>query len=281
MTPAEDVTLQAISDRLADVEHQLRELRTDVHEKQDQLGAALKSVRGTQKGLVNDVSSQASRIASRLNRISVAFDLSIDERFVQAARPLTETRQTLLGFDRLFTLWQAVGNVAHLSAPAVEIGTYRGGSAALIAEAFRAFAGSEREIHVLDTFEGHLDSTFSPHDASLQHGKFQRTSAEDVRRFLAGYPGIQVHQGDASAVIKTWPERQYSLVHLDVDLYRPTLDCLEYFGPRLVSGGIIVLDDYEAPTCPGVAEAAREYLAQAPLFQQWRMQPEQAILIKR
>jgi hypothetical protein len=90
-----------------------------------------------------------------------------------------------------------------------------------------------------------------------------------------------VHQGDARSVIHGWPDRRYSLVHLDVDLYRPTLDCLEYFAPRLMPSGIIVLDDFDSPTCPGVRQAMEEYLARDPHFQMWRLQVEQLVLIKR
>jgi hypothetical protein len=79
----------------------------------------------------------------------------------------------------------------------------------------------------------------------------------------------------------TWPERRYSLVHLDVDLYKPTLNCLEYFGPRVADEGIIVMDDFEAPTCPGIALAVRQYLAAHPIFQVWTMRDEQAGLVKR
>jgi hypothetical protein len=48
---------------------------------------------------------------------------------------------------------------------------------------------------------------------------------------------------------------------------------------------VIVVDDYEAPTCPGVAAAVREYLAgQAAVrdaFHSWRMQAEQLVLVRR
>ena len=104
---------------------------------------------------------------------------------------------------------------------------------------------------------------------------------ERGRLLAAESPQAQVYQGDAAAVIAAWPERRYSLVHIDVDLYQPMIECLDYFGPRLAEGGIIIADDYETPTCPGVAQAVHEYLARAPVFQVWRMQAEQVVLIKR
>ena len=47
------------------------------------------------------------------------------------------------------------------------------------------------------------------------------------------------------------PEDKWSYVHIDVDLYRPTLDSLEYFFPRLAAGGVIINDDYASPLFPG------------------------------
>lgn len=220
------------------------------------------------------------RLQQRLARVTNAFDLSIDEQFVSVASPLVETRRTMLGYDRLFTLWQAAANVAYLDLPSVEVGTFRGGSAALLAQALRIFGGEHRELHVVDTFEGHLDATLSEHDPEQQRGKFRQVDEEDVRRYLGSFPCVHVHKGDATTLIAGWPERQYALAHLDVDLYRPILDCLQYFGPRLANGGVIVVDDYDAPTCPGVARAVHEYLELDPVFQVWRPQVEQVVLIK-
>jgi hypothetical protein len=61
----------------------------------------------------------------------------------------------------------------------------------------------------------------------------------------------------------------------------PTLNCLQYFGPKLAAGGIFVVDDYDAVTCPGIKQAVQEYLAGAPYFQTWRLQVDQIVLIKQ
>jgi hypothetical protein len=50
-------------------------------------------------------------------------------------------------------------------------------------------------------------------------------------------------------------------VHLDVDLYEPTLACLEYFYSRLAAGGVIICDDYGAPLFPGARRAWDEFCA--------------------
>ena len=49
-------------------------------------------------------------------------------------------------------------------------------------------------------------------------------------------------------------------MHIDVDLYGPTHDSIEFFYPRLNKGGIIVCDDYMHNTCPGATKAIDEFL---------------------
>jgi hypothetical protein len=245
-------------------------------------------------GTLAGLAASVANIERRLEKLhSVVLKLrgpfavpETDAAFAEAARPLVGTRRTLLNFERLFTLWQAARNVAHLDGAAAEVGTLRGGSAALLAQAFVAHGGGStspgRELHVVDTFEGHLDRKLTGHDPEQQRGKFNTTSYDDVRGFLSAYPQITVHKGDAVEVVAGWPERRFALVHLDVDLYLPTLECLDYFGPRLEPAGVIVLDDYDAPSCPGVRTGVEEYLRRsAARFQTWNTNTQQLVLVKR
>ena len=52
-----------------------------------------------------------------------------------------------------------------------------------------------------------------------------------------------------------------NFVHIDVDLYQPTLDSLEFFYPRLKKGGIIIVDDYGYTQFPGAKKCIDEFLS--------------------
>ena len=260
----------------AGVRASIEEVRAGVDQSFDSVMQSLKAVRQGDKSVTQDLRKLVRSVA----RLSGTFNLSVDAPFLDVARPLVDTRRTLLGYDRLFTLWQAAANVAHLQAAAAEVGTFRGGSAALLAQALSRLGGRDPELHVVDTFEGHLDATLSGHDPEEQRGKFRGVSEEEVRAFLSAFPGVHVHVGDGPAVIAGWPERQYALAHLDVDLYQPSLACLQYFGPRLLPGGVIVVDDYDAPTCPGVRVAVQEFLAHSSGFHTWTLATEQLVLVR-
>ena len=141
---------------------------------------------------------------------------------------------------------------------AVEIGTYRGGSAFFIAGALQAMTGAEVRLDVFDTFEGHPPDALSEHDTyhKTESGLFEETSYEDVKWYLAPFSQAHVHKGDVLLALPHLPEASYRLAHVDTDLYLPTKACLEYFGHRLSPGGIVVVDDYSSPNCPGVRAAA-------------------------
>ena len=216
-----------------------------------------------------------------LRKLKSPMGAASDAAFRKNAQAVLAAGRTLLGYDRLFVLWQAARNAAAFQLPAAEVGTFRGGSAFFLASALEALGGRPAELHVVDTFSGHPEDKISSHDPDRHRGKFTDTSYEDVSAYLATFPDVHVYQGEASGVLQSWPERIYGLVHLDVDLYVPTAECLHYFGPRLAAGGIIVLDDYAAPNCPGVIKAVHEFIASAPIFHQWDTQTEQLVLVKR
>ena len=54
-------------------------------------------------------------------------------------------------------------------------------------------------------------------------------------------------------------DEKFCFVNLDFDLYNPTLAGLEYFIPRMVTGGVILIHDYFTDGYKGVKEAINRY----------------------
>ncbi|NJN39930.1 MAG: hypothetical protein HC807_02355 [Gammaproteobacteria bacterium] len=76
-----------------------------------------------------------------------------------------------------------------------------------------------------------------------------------IRQSMKPFPGVAIHEGWIPAVFAELPEIGWAYVHVDVDLHGPTLATLEYFYPRLVARGVLICDDYGAPTFPGARRA--------------------------
>lgn len=53
------------------------------------------------------------------------------------------------------------------------------------------------------------------------------------------------------------PELKISLLHIDVDVYKPTIVILDYLFDRVVPGGLIIFDDYG--TVAGETKAVDEF----------------------
>ena len=202
--------------------------------------------------------------------------------FFEIADEVVIPKKTLLGYDRLYVFWQVVHNVANIPGDVAEIGSYRGGSAYFIAKAFTQIVGQEVAFHVFDTFEGHPEGAITEGDSYHVAGRFGHgTDYEKVREFLSPFTQLSIHKGDIAESLPPLANTAYRLVHIDTDLYQPTLVCLDYFGPRLSPGGVIVVDDYSAPKCDGVPKATLEWLERTDGFQVWDMRTEQLMLVKR
>lgn len=63
-----------------------------------------------------------------------------------------------------------------------------------------------------------------------------------------GISNVDLFKGDICTLVPEYaaahPELRIALLHIDVDVYRPTKVILETLFPRIVPGGLLVLDDY-------------------------------------
>jgi O-methyltransferase len=203
-----------------------------------------------------------------------------DETFFELADSVITPEHTLLGYDRLYVFWQAIRNLTQVPGDMIEVGSYRGGSAYFIAASALGIIGEQVPMRVVDTFEGHPESAISGEDPFHKPGQFHRTSYDRVRALLEPFPNVTVHQSDVLLLLPQLPEAQYRLVHIDTDLYQPTVACLDYFAPRLSKGAVVVIDDYASPKCPGVPKAVAEFMQRADGFQAWDVRTEQLVLVK-
>ena len=168
-------------------------------------------------------------------------------------RVISETDMLLLE-DEAYQLLSCARATGKIQGDIAEVGVYRGGSARLMCE-----VRGNRSLHLFDTFEG-LPPT-NQVDSRFGAGQYA-ASFEDVQRYLAPFPNVQIYKGRFPATSAPIADRQFSFVHLDVDLYEPTRDSLEFFYPRLNPGGIFLIHDYL--WAEGVRKAVQQFFATRP-----------------
>ena len=140
-----------------------------------------------------------------------------------------------------------------------ELGVYRGHTASLLAKMARRLG---RTAFLLDTFEGFEPSDLRGIDAG-QKLQFADTSLEAVKARV-GDAAVRFVKGHFPGTADQLPDTSYCLVHIDCDLYAPILSALEYFYPRLVPGGFLIIHDYSSLAWDGAERAIDQFFADKP-----------------
>ncbi|NGO43931.1 TylF/MycF/NovP-related O-methyltransferase [Streptomyces ureilyticus] len=176
---------------------------------------------------------------------------------IRAVSPYTMTSP-----ERLNALILATRHVSRhsIAGDIVECGVWRGGSMQAAARTLLGLHDTERHLYLFDTFEGMP----APTDKDLRRdgepaadllARQDRSrpiwavaTLEDVKEGFDGipYPGDRVHfvQGLVEDTIPAEAPERISILRLDTDWYASTRHELEYLYPRLVSGGVLLIDDY-------------------------------------
>ena len=197
-----------------------------------------------------------------------------DQRIISAVKPYTMT-----GPERLFAVIHAARYVAQrpVRGAFVECGVWRGGSMMAAALTLHALGQTDRELFLFDTFEGmsrpterdvsykgtSAMDTFNQKRRGEDSSDWCRATLDDVRAALdsTGYPRERVHliKGKVEETLPAQAPEQIALLRLDTDWYESTRHELEHLYPRLVSGGVLLIDDYGH--WKGSREATDEYIA--------------------
>lgn len=154
-----------------------------------------------------------------------------------------------------FVLHSIVKSQSVLEGEMAEVGVFQGGSSKIICEAKR-----NRKLHLFDTFSGLPSVSEKDTHFGMKYWKnnqFNNTSEDSVKKYLSKYDNVFIYSGKFPETGKFVIGKKFSFVHLDVDLYDSTKNCLEFFYPNLIKGGIILTHDFHTG---GVKTAFDEFL---------------------
>jgi hypothetical protein len=170
---------------------------------------------------------------------------------------------------KMLAHYELYKSIVNLPGHIVECGVYKGAS-------FIRF-GTFREV---------LESPYSRKIIGFDaFGKFPEQEASDDRKFVEKFEGEGGHgisvqelkevlaykslanyeliQGDVADTIPAYlaehPELKIALLHIDVDVYKPSVAILNHLYDRVVRGGLVVFDDFG--TVAGETRAVDEFFA--------------------
>ena len=186
---------------------------------------------------------------------------------------------TMTSPDAIVTLAAAVRHLVRTGTPGafVECGVWKGGSMMAIARTLLAEGRTDAQLHLFDTFEGMtapsehdvtrsgesarslLEQDVDPESSLL----WARAPLEAVQAALGsvGYPERNIHfvKGPVEETLPANAPETIALLRLDTDWYDSTKHELEHLYPRLVPGGVLIIDDYGH--WGGARKATDEYFA--------------------
>lgn len=161
---------------------------------------------------------------------------------------------------RLWALLLNCKQVAHenVEGDFAEVGVWRGNTAAVLAHYAGRFG---RRAYLFDTFQGFDQRDLVGVDGTHRQGHFADTSLSLVQEllgsdaahceFVKGYFPESLQPAHRQA--------RFALVSLDCDLYEPMKAGLEFFYPRMASGGTLMLHDYSSGFWEGARRAVDEF----------------------
>ena len=168
----------------------------------------------------------------------------------------------------------------------VECGVWKGGSVAAMVHRLCDHVDTSRNIYLFDTFAGMTEPTdvdVKVNSTTPAKIKFDELQQEDhnewcfaglstVKRTMESVPypndKIKYVVGDVLATTVAEDIPNIAILRIDVDFYEGTKACLEALYPHVVSGGIIILDDYGIWN--GAKQAVDEFIDESITLQQVR-----------
>ena len=234
------------------------------------------------ENLVGRVAGKLGLTVSRTSSLNSRLPIEATDRdraIIEQVRPFTMTSP-----ERIWSLLRAVDYLQGNSilGDFVECGVWRGGSVMAMALRLQQVGASDRKLWLYDTFEGMTPPTdrdvesvggvtanalLESTDVGDGNNVWCVADLPDVQRNLAktGYSVGQLNfvQGDVTQTLLETAPKKISLLRLDTDWYESTKSELEVLYPRLVPGGVCILDDYGHWL--GARAAVDEYFAQQEL----------------
>lgn len=194
---------------------------------------------------------------------------------VNKVRPFTMTSD-----ERVFGLMEAVNYIAKhkIEGDIVECGVWKGGSMLAIADTLVQNKDQNRHLFLYDTFEGMPAPTEA--DVSYDNLAAEKllesnpdkernlvwaySALDEVKRTMAlsAYPQHLIHyiKGKVEDTIPLQVPEKIALLRLDTDWYESTKHELIHLFPRLVPGGVLIIDDYGF--WKGARKAVDEYFVE-------------------
>ena len=146
---------------------------------------------------------------------------------------------------RAYVVCWASRHASLLKGDFAECGVNKGGNARMIIEYLGTDCFSSSKFYLLDTFEGFDTSLLSISEkATVAKSYRYESSFEDVEKTFVPFPFVRIIKGSVPDTLQSIDSEGFAFISLDMNCVCPEIVAAEFLWPKLVSGGIMLLDDY-------------------------------------
>ena len=126
----------------------------------------------------------------------------------------------------------------------VELGVYKGFYSAVLVDYLR-FGACPRELYLVDSFAGLPDDWSDPHERDTINPHYDWDGTyEAVQQRFAAHANVHVIKGVVPEILESGMPEQIAFLHLDLNAAKAERAAIEKLGPRVVDGGIVLMDDF-------------------------------------
>lgn len=148
---------------------------------------------------------------------------------------------------RIHVLCWAAFHAKHLDGDFVDCGVHTGIFARAVIN-FIHFEQTNKKYYLLDTFKG-MDPKYST-EGELERHKLMKYGHGDenqlynqVKETFKNF-NVEIIKGSVPDTLTLVKSKKISFLSIDMNCVEPEVKALEFFWNKMVSGGIIILDDY-------------------------------------
>jgi predicted O-methyltransferase YrrM len=165
--------------------------------------------------------------------------------------------------ERKFVLYSIAKSIVHIQGDIVECGVYMGESSFLM---LKANEHTNKNFYGFDSFEGLSEpeeNDIINNEYTFKWKKNDLSVSENIafNNLKLFENRFELYKGWIPEKFHKVENKNFSMIHIDVDLYQPTLDSIEFFWDKLNVGGVLVCDDYGFETCPGAKKAMDDFFS--------------------
>jgi hypothetical protein len=182
-------------------------------------------------------------------------DFTKDPRFIRAyaSSESVHVNRWFLehkSYWRLHVVLWAANRLKNVEGDFVECGVYRGASARAVVD-YIDFGHLDKTFFLLDTYSGIEKKYLTDAERSagfIDHNIYEQDYYDDVVKTFADFPNVKIVRGPVPDTLPQVNSEKIAYLSIDMNNVTPEIAAIDYLWDRLVSGAIIIHDDYGFPS---------------------------------